>query len=55
MIMAKPIDLNQVQKTIWDGSLPLEIRLSPSDCRIYDKSDPYLVFDTLPPLPTPKI
>ncbi|KAI9879809.1 MAG: autophagy protein 5 [Pleopsidium flavum] len=41
--MAKQEDLNQVQKTIWDGSLPLEIRISPSDCRVYDMSDPYLI------------
>ena len=32
-----------LQETIWGGSLPLEIRLSPAECRTYDQSDPYLV------------
>ena len=32
-----------LQNSIWDGSLPLEIRLSPSECRVYDQADPYLV------------
>lgn len=32
-----------LQESIWNGSLPLEIRISPSECRIYDKADPYLV------------
>lgn len=41
--MASQTELNQIQKSIWSGSLPLEIRLSPLDCRIYDQSDPYLV------------
>jgi autophagy-related protein 5 len=43
IVMASQIELNQIQNSIWNGSLPLEIRLSPSDCRIYDQSDPYLV------------
>lgn len=33
----------ELQKKIWSGSIPLEIRLAPSDCRTYDESDPYLV------------
>ncbi|MCJ1366502.1 autophagy protein 5 [Acarospora aff. strigata] len=41
--MAGQVDLSQVQKAIWNGSLPLEIRLSPTDCRIYEKSDRYLI------------
>lgn len=41
--MASQTELHQIQKTAWNGSLPLEIRLAPSDCRIYDQSDPYLV------------
>lgn len=36
-------DSTRLQDEIWDGSVPLEIRLSPQECRIYDKSDPYLV------------
>src|SRR5947199_8045448 len=41
--------VNLIQKKIWEGSLPLEIRLSPSECRSFDQSDPYLV-RTLSPL-----
>lgn len=33
----------RLQDAIWDGSVPLDIRLSPQECRVYDKSDPYLV------------
>ena len=33
----------ELQAAIWNGSIPLEIRLSPSECRIYDQADPYLV------------
>ena len=35
--------LTELQKKIWSGSIPLEIRLAASDCRTYDESDPYLV------------
>ncbi|KAI9767596.1 MAG: autophagy protein 5 [Geoglossum simile] len=35
--------VNLIQKRIWEGSLPLEIRLSPSECRSFDQSDSYLV------------
>ncbi|KAH0551684.1 autophagy protein 5 [Trichoglossum hirsutum] len=35
--------INEIQKKIWGGSLPLEIRLSPSECRSFDRSDPYLI------------
>lgn len=35
--------LLDLQKKIWDGSLPLEIRLAASDCRTYDESEPYFV------------
>lgn len=35
--------LADLQKKIWNGSIPLEIRLAASDCRTYDESDPYLV------------
>ena len=32
-----------LQSSIWVGSLPLEIRLSPSECRVYDQADSYLI------------
>ncbi|KAL8737790.1 MAG: hypothetical protein Q9181_001353 [Wetmoreana brouardii] len=32
-----------LQDAIWDGSVPLDIRLSPSECRVYDQADPYLI------------
>ena len=32
----------ELQAVIWNGSLPLEIRLAPSECRVYDQADPYL-------------
>ena len=35
--------LAELQKKIWGGSLPLQIRLASSDCRTYDESDSYLV------------
>ncbi len=35
--------LADLQKKIWSGSIPLEIRLAASDCRTYDDSEPYLV------------
>ncbi|KAF2178566.1 autophagy protein-like protein 5 [Zopfia rhizophila CBS 207.26] len=33
----------KLQKTVWNGSIPLEIRLANADCRTYDESDPYLI------------
>lgn len=35
--------LAELQRKIWQGSIPLEIRLAASDCRTYDDSEPYLV------------
>ena len=35
--------LLDLQKIIWNGSIPLEIRLAASDCRTYNDSEPYLV------------
>jgi hypothetical protein len=32
-----------IQKSIWDGRIPLEIVLAPSESRSYDKTDAYLV------------
>ncbi|EEH35402.1 autophagy-related protein 5 [Paracoccidioides lutzii Pb01] len=34
---------NAIQRRVWDGRIPLEITLSPSECRTYDKADPYLI------------
>ncbi|KAI4275578.1 MAG: hypothetical protein LQ337_003130 [Flavoplaca oasis] len=33
----------RLQDAIWDGSVPLDIRLSPQECRTYDNSDSYLI------------
>ncbi|PSK55280.1 Autophagy protein 5 [Elsinoe australis] len=45
---------SMLQRRIWDGSLPLEIRLAAADCTTYDKSDPYMICHPrlayLPPL-----
>lgn len=38
-----PISLDKIQQEIWSATIPLEIRLSPSESRLYDKTDPYLV------------
>ncbi|KAK2785878.1 autophagy protein 5 [Onygenales sp. PD_12] len=32
-----------IQRKVWDGRIPIEITLSPSECRTYDKADPYLI------------
>lgn len=37
------VSLGHIQKTVWDGRLPLEIVLAPSESRSFDKTDPYLV------------
>lgn len=33
----------RLRQAVWNGSIPLEIRLHKGDCRTYDDSDPYLV------------
>jgi autophagy-related protein 5 len=35
--------LNALQRRIWEGSIPLEIRLASADCRSFKDSDPYLI------------
>lgn len=35
--------LQSLQRKVWAGSIPLSIRLAPSDCRTYDQADPYLI------------
>ncbi|KAJ5467483.1 Autophagy-related protein 5 [Penicillium sp. IBT 31633x] len=37
------VSLGHIQKTVWDGRLPLEIVLAPSESRSFDKTDPYLI------------
>lgn len=37
------ITLSSIQKSIWEGQLPLHITLAPSESRTYDQTDPYLV------------
>lgn len=41
--MSQAASLGSIQKTVWDGKLPLEIVLAPSESRTYDQTDPYLV------------
>ncbi|KAL4918915.1 autophagy protein Apg5-domain-containing protein [Aspergillus aurantiobrunneus] len=38
-----PATLNSIQKNIWQGQLPLQITLTPSESRTYDQTDPYLI------------
>lgn len=35
--------LSTLQSRIWSGSLPLEIKLAPTDCRTFANSEPYLI------------
>ncbi|KAL4956413.1 autophagy protein 5 [Aspergillus filifer] len=35
--------LNTVQKSIWEGHIPLQITLAPSESRTFDQTDPYLI------------
>lgn len=42
--MSAPRDVGgKLRQTVWDGSIPLEIRLHKGDCITYDESEPYLV------------
>jgi autophagy-related protein 5 len=40
---SNPAALSALQRRVWDGRLPLEIRLAPADCRSYAESEPYLI------------
>jgi len=40
---ATPERIANLQSKIWNGSLPLEIRLAASDCRTYNESEAYLI------------
>lgn len=42
--MPTPVErIANLQSQIWNGSLPLEIRLAAADCRTYNDSEPYLI------------
>ncbi|MCJ1394359.1 autophagy protein 5 [Xylographa bjoerkii] len=41
--MTTPAELRGMQDAAWKGSLPLEIRLAPQDCQVYDQADLYLI------------
>ncbi|GAM88802.1 hypothetical protein ANO11243_068360 [Dothideomycetidae sp. 11243] len=43
MPAASPAAVAALQRRIWDGRLPLEIRLAATDCTTYDTSEPYLI------------
>lgn len=38
--MAPP---DALRRAIWNGSLPIKVVLDPSECRVFDKSDPYYI------------
>ena len=42
-VMTTTKDAQNLQSSVWHGSLPIQIRLSPSECRVYDQADPYFV------------
>ncbi|OJJ89386.1 autophagy protein 5 [Aspergillus glaucus CBS 516.65] len=41
--MSQAPSLTSIQNSVWDGKLPLEIVLAPSESRSYDQTDPYLI------------
>ncbi|KAF2749257.1 autophagy protein-like protein 5 [Sporormia fimetaria CBS 119925] len=42
--MTPPRDVtSRLRQSVWNGSIPLEIRLHKGDCITYDESEPYLV------------
>lgn len=41
--MAQNGQLHAIQRSVWQARLPLEIRLAASECRSFDRADPYLV------------
>lgn len=49
--MAPNVSLPLMQQAVWHARLPLEIRLAPSECRLYDKADAYLVSLAIKPTP----
>ncbi|KAJ5129849.1 uncharacterized protein N7515_005888 [Penicillium bovifimosum] len=41
--MENRVSLGYIQRAVWEGRLPLEIVLAPSESRTFDKTDPYLI------------
>ncbi|OQD87047.1 hypothetical protein PENANT_c006G06710 [Penicillium antarcticum] len=41
--MENKVTLGSIQKTVWDGRIPLEIVLASSESRTFDQTDPYLI------------
>ncbi|KAF2759275.1 autophagy protein 5 [Pseudovirgaria hyperparasitica] len=41
--MTAPSRPRSLLNQVWNGSIPLEIRLASEECRTYDQSDPYLI------------
>ncbi|KAA8647457.1 hypothetical protein EYZ11_004853 [Aspergillus tanneri] len=41
--MANSTALSDIQKAVWDGKLPLQITLAPSESRTFDQTDSYLI------------
>ncbi|KAL6243757.1 Autophagy protein 5 [Rhinocladiella similis] len=41
--MAQNGQLHAIQRSVWQARLPLEIRLAASECRSFDRADPYLI------------
>ena len=41
--MTSTKETQALQNLVWEGSLPIEIHLAASECRVYDQADPYLV------------
>ena len=41
--MATSKQAQDLQDIVWNGTLPLEVRLSPSECRVYDQAESYFV------------
>ncbi|KAJ5895053.1 Autophagy protein [Penicillium taxi] len=37
------VSLSTIQRSVWDGRIPLQIVLAPSESRSYNKTDPYLI------------
>jgi len=46
--MTNTREAQSLHAAIWEGSLPIEIRLSACECRVYDQTDPYLVRSLAP-------
>ncbi|KAJ5748681.1 uncharacterized protein N7511_010377 [Penicillium nucicola] len=41
--MENRVTLGSIQKTVWNGRIPLEIVLASSESRTFDRTDPYLI------------